>query len=252
MFRIPRSIDEMLGDEVKRELADRYFGFRKIIEEDQLDFRKKLRLHSFILEKRISFDLIRIYILLKDETLISDFLQLAGIEEKLFYDPYLTESPTIRARVYEGQKSSGFTRYGRFKHLMLNFYSRLELHVIIYHKKLVELEHDIETINEEIRMFYRKNDLVAIMGFLRSLGDHDKVGIMAGSVESGIAEDLDQKMEIKKMENVDQYLPVLELIAPLGNIKTKLKKLIKKAYKLHSLEEQLYFSQKDFQPAARK
>lgn len=252
MFRRPRSIDELLSNEVKQDLAERYFGFRKLIEEDTLDFEKKLRLDTFILEKRISFDLIRIYILLKDNSLILDFLQLAGFDEKLFYDPYLVESITIRERVFLGQKTSGFTRYRRFKNLVFACYDRLELHVYMYHKKFLELEEDIAVINQEIELFYQKNDLVAIMGFLRSMDSDGDKSKQIGGLESGVAEELQKKMKLNRIDPLDNYLPVLDAITPLDVITPQLKKIIEKAYDFHSPEEKIFFSKKEFSPALRE
>ncbi len=251
MLRRPHSIDEFLTNEVKSDLAERYFSFRKLIEEDKLDFEKKLRLDTFLLEKRISFDLIRIYILLKKEAIIFEFLQLAGFDEKLFYDPYLTESPTIRKRVFLGQRTRGFTRYGRFKDLVIQCYDRLELHVHLYHKKFLALEEDIDTINSEIALFYQKNDLVAIMGFLRSMDTTGDSKAKMGGIESGIAEDLDNKLKVVPLEPLDNYLPVLNGIAPLAVIKSKLKNIIKRAYGYHTEEEKIFFSTRKFPPALR-
>ena len=64
---LKQTIDEVLSTEIKRDIAERYFSFRKLIEEDEMDLEEKIRQYSIILEKRISFDLIRIYILLKKE-----------------------------------------------------------------------------------------------------------------------------------------------------------------------------------------
>ena len=108
------NVEDILAVELKREIAERYFGFRKMIEEDTLDLTEKIKYQLSILEKRISYELVRIYILLKDEKLIHDFMELTGWEEKLYYDPYITESPTIRKKVFKGIKIRGLTRAGPF------------------------------------------------------------------------------------------------------------------------------------------
>ncbi len=251
MFRRPKSIDKILSDEVKHDLAERYFSFRKLIEEDKLDFEKKLRIDTFILEKRISFDLIRIYILIKQEPLIIKFLRLAGFDKNIFYDPYLTESPTIRERVFQGQKTHGFTRYLRYKNLVYDCYDRLEIHVYLYHKKFLELEQDVDVINHEIELFYQKNDLVSIMSFLRSMDDNNAMQKQMGGIEKGIAEDLDRKMKLHLLKPLDTYLPVLESIPPLSEIQSQLRIIIKDAYENHSTEEKEFFSTKLFPPALR-
>ncbi len=227
------NIQDVLTFEIKKEMADQYFGFRKLIEEDSLDLSEKIRQHSSILEKRISFDLIRIYILLKDEAAIIAFLDLIGLNEQLFYDPYLTESITISKRVFEGQHLHGFTKAGRFKNLLLDCYDRLFEHVKMYRFKFLELQDLQDTISGEIELFYRKHDLGSIMGFLHSLGEPSMTSMMEGGMESGLANGLAEKMKIKAPRPVEQYLPILPPIPELSQIKKPLKKLIKTAYNLH-------------------
>ena len=77
------SFEDIMAVELKKEIAERYFGFRKMIEEDELDLMQKMKYQISILEKRISFELIRLYILLKDEELIQHFMELTGWEERL-------------------------------------------------------------------------------------------------------------------------------------------------------------------------
>lgn len=79
--------EDYLSLELKSEMASSYFGFRKLIEEDSLEYHDKVRQYSFILEKRISFDLIRIYILLQEEELIDAFLELCHLEKSFFTIP---------------------------------------------------------------------------------------------------------------------------------------------------------------------
>ena len=44
-------LDDVLAAELKQEIAGRYFGFRKLIEEDSQDYAQKVREHSFIWKK---------------------------------------------------------------------------------------------------------------------------------------------------------------------------------------------------------
>jgi hypothetical protein len=234
--------EEYLVDSVKREIADRYFGARKLIEEDAQAFEAKLKEDIFFLEKWVSFDLVRIYILLRDEELIRRFLQLTGLGEHLFYDPYLTESPTIRARVFKGHTSKGLTRYRRFRNTVLDCYERLERHLRLYREKLVELEADLETINSEIKQFQEKNDMSTILGFFRSLGATTRLGDIEGGLESGIAEELDQKLRLEPLPPLDHYLPVVPPLKPLSSVRKGLEALTKSAYKSQTEEERGFFT----------
>ena len=226
--------EDIMAVELKKELAERYFGFRKIIEEDTLDLVQKMKYQLSILEKRISFELIRIYILLKDDKLIHHFMELTGWEEKLFYEPYITESETIRKKVFKGIKIRGLTRGGRFKNLVFDAYERLVEHAEHYRGNMEEIETIRETINEEINLFYRKNDIGNIMGFMRSMdstgNSEDSMGV---NPDAGSADTFEQKMRIEGPPPIDPELVAIAPLVPLPNISKEFKKLVDKAYKLH-------------------
>jgi len=227
------NVEDILAVELKREIAERYFGFRKLIEEDTLDLTEKIKYQLSILETRISYELIRIYILLKDEDLIHEFMKLTGWEEKLFYDPYITESPTIRKKVFKNIKIRGLTRAGRFKNLVFDAYERLVAHVEHYRENLEEIETSRETINAEIELFYRKNDIGNIMGFLRSIegaGSEESMGV---SPDAGSVDTFEHKMRIEKPPPIDPELINIPPLVPLPNISREFKKLIDKAYRLN-------------------
>lgn len=240
--------EDYLAIELKSEMADNFFGFRKFIEEDSLAYKDKIRQYSFILEKRISFDLIRIYILLQEEELIDAFLQLCHLEKKLFYDPYLTESKTIRERVFESVRMRGLTRKGRFQNLLLDCYDRLSLHVASYRQKYEELKTIHADLKDEIELFAKKHDVPAMMTFLRSLGAPPVAGNMEAGRESGVAEAIGRKLQIDVPENVEFHLPPLPPLPPLGAIKKELAALAEQAYMLQSEEFLVMFANNFFKP----
>ena len=228
------SFEDIMAVELKREIAQRYFGFRKMIEEDKLDLMEKMKHQLSILEKRISFELIRIYILLEDDVLIQHFMELTGWEERLFYEPYITESETIRKKVFKGIKIRGLTRGGRFKNLVFDAYERLVEHVGHYRENLEEIETSREIINEEIDLFYRENDIGNIMGFLRAMdsngGNEDSMGI---SPTAGSTDSFEHKMRVEEPPPIDPELIAIPPLIPLPNISRELKNLADKAFKLH-------------------
>ncbi|NOQ45993.1 MAG: hypothetical protein GQ559_04880 [Desulfobulbaceae bacterium] len=234
-----QDIEKMLSFEVKKEIADRYFGFRKLIEDDILDYDSQVIAAFRRLEQKIGFALVRIYILLKDERVIHDFFQVIGLKEKLFFDPYLTESPTIKKRVFTGQQPHGLTRKSRFRNMVTDTYESIAEHIDEYRVNLKVLAEEQEVIAEEIRLFYQKNDLSTIMGFLRGLGGSDayKSGAMEGGLTPRTGESLEEKMLVTAPPPVDELLPILPEVAPLGKIKGKLKPIIDRAFELQGQPE---------------
>lgn len=227
-------ISKHLAFEIKKEMADRYFGFRKLIEEDIQDYDDQISASFRRLEQKIGSDLVRLYILLKDENLIHEFFQLAGLDQMIFYDPYLTESVTLRKKVFAGQKTRGLTRAGRFKHMILDTYENLTIDIDNYRRNVIKLTKEREDIVEEINLFYRKNDLGTMMDFLRGFdGDGQyKSGSMEGAIVQQSGHLLDEKLRVKPPPPVDKLLPSIPPVAPLNQIKRSLKKIIKQAYRL--------------------
>ncbi|MBU0483337.1 MAG: hypothetical protein KKB30_02330 [Proteobacteria bacterium] len=239
------TLDEVMSSEIKREIAQRYFGFRKLIEEDELALSEKIKHYSYILQKRISFDLIRIYVLLRDEEIVLAFLELAGLHEKLFYDPYLAQSPNISRRVLACQRFHGFFRANRFKNFIFDCYENLIFHTELYHRKVSELEDEQVIITEEIKQFYHDNDLSVILRFIQSMSDPLEKGPLPRGSETGLAEGLDKKLNIAPPLPIEQVLTILPVLKPLAEIKSSLKRLIKKAYAVQPPEILAIFDQKD-------
>ena len=225
-------IAKVLSYEIRKEVADRYFGFRKLIEEDSQDLQRKMKHQSRTAEQAVGHALTRIYILLGDEGLIHDFLQVVGLEERMFYDPYLLESPTLRARALEGLRARGFTRARRFKNLLLDSYELLEESVAVYRERFDELEDNLATIKEEISIFYRKNDLGNIMQFFRSMdGGHDSS--LFGGIQSGVSDKLESTLRIDPPSPIEQSLPLIPPLMPLKSVAKQLKQLAERAYQLY-------------------
>jgi len=76
-----------LAFEVKKDIAERYFGFRKIIAEDSVDYQKEVISSALLPETQIGFDLLRIYALLRKNTLTRRFCKLINLGEFSFLIP---------------------------------------------------------------------------------------------------------------------------------------------------------------------
>jgi hypothetical protein len=192
-------IAKVMSYEIRKEIAERYFGFRKLIEEDKDELARKIHLKTMTVEQRVALDLVRIYCILQDRQLIEHFLDLTGLEEALFFDDYMITSPTIRARVFAGVKAKGLTRGGRFKNLFLGCYDLLIKHVEEYREEFSELIQAREVIDEEIKLFYRKNDIGNILGFLRNL-DNSGNDVLKGPAIGSVSESLDKKLKVESPE----------------------------------------------------
>lgn len=227
-------ITKILSFEVKKEIADRYFGFRKRIEDDKDIYERRLTTSTLELESKIGFDLIRIYILLQDKDIIDRFIRLVGLPTDFFYDPYFIQSSSIRRRLFCGRKLKGWTRRSRFRNIFIDIYNSLVLHVEEYRRTLSELTEEHETIREQINIFYRKNDIDSIMSFIRRL-DNPNTGhgefLESGTVDAG-QHGLDESMRLHPPLPASDKLPTITPLPPFADIRSNLTQLIDQAYKI--------------------
>ncbi len=224
---------QSLAFEIKKDIAERYFGFRKIIEEDSSDYQQEVIDSALSLETEIGFDLLRIYSLLQKDTLIHRFYELTGLGEVLFFDSYVSTSPTIRKRLFENLQVRGFFKKAQFQNMFFDIYQTLYEHVENYRTRIAALIEDHEVIEEEIKLFYQKNDISGIMLFLRDLdGDASTAGTMSGGMSNGGTISMETKMRMHAPDSVEKILPVLPSIPTASAIRSKLKALTEEAHNL--------------------
>jgi hypothetical protein len=227
-------LTKILSFEVKKEIAERYFGFRKRIEDDKDLYQQRLTISSLELENKIGFDLIRIYILLHNEDLIHRFTQLAGLPEEFFYDPYFVQSPTIRKRAFCGKPLRGWTKRGRFRNMFFDTYISLAHQVDEYRKVLSELTEEQELIREEINLFYRKNDIDSIMNFIRRIDNPDsgRNELMESGLGGNPQHGLDEQMRLHPPLPACNLMPIISPLPPFASIRPQLSQLIDEAYRI--------------------
>jgi hypothetical protein len=218
----------ILTFEVKKEIADRYFGFRKMIEEDANIYKQNIIALSLDLEKSIGFDLVRIYTLLQDDDLIHDFFKVTGLFGRLFFDSFINKSPSVRKRVFSDLKVHGLTRRSRFRNMFFDTYAILHDHIIEYRSALCQLTEDHETILEQINLFYRKNDITGIMQFLRSIDSYStgNVESLGTAPETNFKCNLDDKLRLYPPDPVEELLPIIPAIPSLKEVRAELKQIL--------------------------
>jgi hypothetical protein len=221
------NIENILTLEVKNELAKRYFGFRKIIEDDTAAYFENIRKTSLQLEETVGYDLVRIYSILNQQNLLQKFYKLTGIPENLFTAAHINSTPA-KDDIISQQKFRGFTRKGCLQNLFFDAYNSLFQDILIYRETFSRLVLDHETISEQIRLFYRKNDIHTIFQFLRSLDNtpmHDGPPAFNPDSEAN----MNAKLRIDPPPPVNDLLPEVNAIPTAKKIRKELKELVTEA-----------------------
>jgi hypothetical protein len=232
-------MEELLSLEIKKEIADRYFGFRKMIEDESQQYNQHIREAYRQLENEVGFDLIRLYILLNQESLVHEFFRLTGLRDQIFLDPYLLQTPTIRQRLFKGQHIHGLTRRSRFHNLFMDIYNRLRGGIETYGATLKHLVEEGKAIAEEIELFHRKNDVGSMMGFLRRLdsGSMQGEGPMAGGIAPLRDNYFEDKMRLTAPTAAEKLLPSFLALPPVKSCRSKFQDLVDAAFEAQGRPE---------------
>lgn len=230
---VEADISKALTYQVKREIAERYFGVRKLIEEDRNSLDRMVSDLRRRYEQRIGRDLVRIYVLLRDPALIDRFLALIGLEDRPFYDPYVVESATSRARLLKEVKTHGWRLRARFRHLLFDSHDCLVTHVTAYRERYLEAKETAAVINEEIRQFTANFCLDEILSFIGSLDRRDDlVSILGEGLAVRHSAELQAHLDIAPVPPIETVVPNIPAMPPVSALKSELKRLADEAFEV--------------------
>jgi len=227
-------ISKALVYEIKQEIANRYFGFRKQIETESGQYLANLQSVDEKYAVNIVMDMQRMHCLLQSDRLFSSFIEFTGIPESigtLRTDP---RSPAKWQQLFAGMRGKGFTRARRFRNLVYNIYSLLAADVNIYRDIFIKLEEEHEDICKEIHRFYRMNDLSGILNFLREIDNADAMhsGLLYTDNPNMAGQKLEEELRIKPPPAVTTRMPSLPQLPVLTTARPTLDTLIPQAFTL--------------------
>gem|GEM_PF-640560 len=229
-----QDIGKALAYQVKREIAERYFGIRKIIEDDSANLQQLIsRLKE--LYNGLAVPLLRIYILLGEQDLAEEFCSLVGWKDQLpFFDREKVAGmdETVLRELFENRRPAGWFATSKYADLLLDAYRDLYRHYLKYRDLLEETEDELAVVQEEINMFRSNYSLDDILTFLSEL-DRTDMGVSA-SLESEITPtkrmELEKKMALPSLDEIRANIPELPDFPEPDQIKSALKTLAKAAY----------------------
>lgn len=217
--------------QIKKEIAERYFGTRKAIEEEKQALQERLQAHRDTVVKTVYGDFCQIYQLLHSAPLIEEFWEALGLKNKPFYDRYLENSRNTKACPLSDQKVRGLTLRGKYKNLLLECYRRVFDHLKPYREGYQELLEECLVINEEIDQLSANYRLSDILAFVRSIEGLDSLtGVLGETIVPTQRQDLEEKLTVIKLDCPGKDLVEIPPLPPLNEVKSRLKQLATKAH----------------------
>lgn len=221
-----------LAYEIKQEIADRYFSFRKRIESESLHYGANLEEARKTKVYDVKINLQRMQCLLVTESIYFSFLTRIGLANNT-PDEVTKFSPAIHWHdIAADLKGEGFTRRRRYNNLVYTTYQLLVDSIARYRECYTELSEEHEHISKEIKRFYRNNDLSGILRFLRKIDtpDAEFYSELQPETYSQNTRSFEQDLRIYPPSPVGDLLHDLPEIAPLKTARSELKRIIDRAY----------------------
>jgi hypothetical protein len=228
------NIADAIAFEVKKEIAERYFGTRRRIEEETGHYLRLLTESSADYSARIGKDLQRLRLMFDDEVIFRDVLFLIDLPEEFYLkcQEIQPESALVLLKNFHGR---GLTRVRRYRDLVHKTYRALTVTVEEYRTNFADLAEMHEEICREISEFERRNDLSGILGFFR---DFDRTGnwrasVLQGEIPLSRGMDLGQDLRLHPPPPVTEVMPPLPAPVPLEASKSRFDQLLNAAYASH-------------------
>jgi hypothetical protein len=226
-------ITKALAYEIKQDIANRYFGFRKRIETESNQYLEKLRSAGKEYAVAIKADVQRMQCLLKKDEIFRTFMNFTGLPDAIGCHT-IPQAHSQWKPLFANLKGEGLTRRRRHRNLVYKVYRSLTGNIAAYQDVFIRLEEEHEDICKEIDRFYRRNDLSGILNFLREIDNPD--GLSSGALHAdraGLASrNLDQELRIVPPPSVSAGMHSLVQLSPLEEAKPTLNTLIDEAFPL--------------------
>ncbi len=217
--------------QVKKEIAERYFGARKAIEEAKTALQEHIQVHRDTVGKTVYEDFWQIYQLLQTEALVKEFWEVVGLRTRPFYDRFLEECHGIKPRLLAGKKAHGLTEKAKHRNLFLECYRQLIDDLKPYRKGYQELMEECLLINEEIAQLQANYRLSEILTFVRKIEDVDYLtGLQGQAILPAQRQDLEEKLAITKLDCLGKDVVEIPSLPSLKRVGGNLKQLTGSAY----------------------
>lgn len=155
-----------LTQEVKQEVIESYLYERRLIDE-QMNHVNDLAEHAIDLEGRLYRRFARIYEYLSEPKYISLFAPSIGMKGALF-ETRFRKDPNFRKGL-RFIKVRGLSSRVRFRKLLYESYRRLFTWNKAYTEAYEELKNETKAVNQNLKKFEEKYDLLTILNFLKDM-----------------------------------------------------------------------------------
>ncbi len=229
-------ISAALAYQVKKEIAENYFGSRKALEEERADLIRQEGFLKKAWEQEVLSILTRIYLLFIREEEGRAFLDLIKRED-------LVES------IKQGLKNQGInfplscplpftlTAKGKYKKLIIVLYELARANGEALWSEFQRLRKKVSLFNEDLTNFTSCYNLSDILSLIHSFENRDDLkGVLGENTDSRAVPLLEEKLMLRPLEFGHEGKSLLRPLPPIKEIKKPLKLLIDLTFHGHCPE----------------
>lgn len=230
-------ISAALAYQVKKEIAENYFGSRKALEEERDDLTRQEGILKKAWEQEVLSTLTRIYLLFIREEEGRAFLDLIKREDLIKSINRGLKDQGIPPFPLSCSLPFTLTAKGKYKKLIVSLYQLARTQGEALGNEFRTLQKKVSLFNEELNHFNSCFNLSDILSLIHSFENRDDLkGVLGDNTDPLAVPLLEKKLMLKPLELDPEGETLLRPLPPIKEIQGPLKLLIDLAFQGHCPE----------------
>jgi hypothetical protein len=230
-------IASALAYQIKKEIAENYFGGRKTLEEEREDLIKQMdRLSKAWVQEVLPY-LARIFYYLVDQEAGKQFLAIIHQEEWLERLIAMQDNPAVHKVAATCSPGFALTAKGKLNKSVLALYQKAEQQSGPLIETWQTLIKKGRLFNEELADFQGRYNLLDILSFVRIIESTDDLkGVMGENTDPRAVPALEEAMVIHPVDFSRESHPLIHPLPALAKIKKPIAQLLSITFQDHCSE----------------
>jgi hypothetical protein len=237
---LPRQVGDIasaLAYQVKKEIAENFFGTRKILEEERNDLiQQEIKLEKAGQQEVLPI-LIRILQLFIGEEEGQSFLNLLQREDLIESVKQAIKDQVINPSPILSDFPFAFTAKGKYKNLIFALYHMAKANIDELLKEFNVLQKQAILFNEDLTKFKSSYSLSDILSLIKSIEGADGLkGVLGENTDPRSVPLLEEKLLLRPLDFSREKMPILRPLPSVTDIEEPLNRFIDQTFQNHGSE----------------
>ncbi|MGA3083273.1 MAG: hypothetical protein ABSE95_00585 [Thermodesulfobacteriota bacterium] len=237
---MPRQVGDIasaLAYQVKKEIAENFFGTRKILEEERNDLiQQEIKLEKAGQQEVLPI-LIRILQLFIGEEEGQSFLNLLQREDLIESVKQAIKDQVINPSPILSDFPFAFTAKGKYKNLIFALYHMAKANIDELLKEFNVLQKQAILFNEDLTKFKSSYSLSDILSLIKSIEGADGLkGVLGENTDPRSVPLLEEKLLLRPLDFSREKMPILRPLPSVTDIEEPLNRFIDQTFQNHGSE----------------